>query len=73
MLPCPVQVHPVVSRLCAPIQGTDASHIAECLGLDPDRFRGASGGSVGGGGAAGSEDSFGASALDDDSNFVVSV
>ncbi|WAR28490.1 DPOLA-like protein [Mya arenaria] len=26
------QIHPVVSRLCDPIEGTDASHIAECLG-----------------------------------------
>jgi DNA polymerase alpha subunit A len=28
------QIHPVVSRLCAPIEGTDAAHIADCLGLD---------------------------------------
>ena len=35
------QLHPVVSRLCAPIQGTDAAQLAECLGLDPSRFRGA--------------------------------
>ena len=26
------QVHPVVSRLCDPIDGTDAAHIAQCLG-----------------------------------------
>lgn len=26
------QLHPVVSRLCDPIDGTDAGHIAECLG-----------------------------------------
>ena len=26
------QVHPVVSRLCDPIDGTDSAHIAECLG-----------------------------------------
>ncbi|KAL3682848.1 hypothetical protein R1sor_000870 [Riccia sorocarpa] len=32
------QIHPVVSRLCAPIEGTDAKHIAECLGLDPSKF-----------------------------------
>ncbi|BBN16162.1 DNA polymerase alpha subunit A [Marchantia polymorpha subsp. ruderalis] len=32
------QIHPVVSRLCAPIEGTDARHIAECLGLDPSKF-----------------------------------
>lgn len=38
------QVHPVVSRLCAPIEGTDAARLADCLGLDPSRFRGGSGG-----------------------------
>ena len=26
------QVHPVVARLCDPIDGTDAAHIAQCLG-----------------------------------------
>lgn len=26
------QIHPVVSRLCEPIEGTDAARIAECLG-----------------------------------------
>ena len=26
------QIHPVVSRLCDPIDGTDTAHIAECLG-----------------------------------------
>ncbi|XP_052784839.1 DNA polymerase alpha catalytic subunit-like [Mya arenaria] len=36
------QIHPVVSRLCDPIEGTDASHIAECLGLDPSGYRHAS-------------------------------
>ena len=34
-----MQVHPVVSRLCAPIEGTDAAHLADCLGLDPAKFR----------------------------------
>ncbi|KAL4220500.1 DNA polymerase alpha catalytic subunit [Mactra antiquata] len=33
------QVHPVVSRLCDPIEGTDAAHIAECLGLDASGYR----------------------------------
>ncbi|XP_072033839.1 DNA polymerase alpha catalytic subunit-like [Amphiura filiformis] len=33
------QVHPVVSRLCDPIEGTDAAHIADCLGLDPSGYR----------------------------------
>lgn len=32
------QVHPVVSRLCSPIEGTTAAHLADCLGLDPSRF-----------------------------------
>ena len=34
-----VQVHPVVSRLCDPIEGTDSARLADCLGLDPMRFR----------------------------------
>jgi DNA polymerase alpha subunit A len=29
------QIHPVVSRLCDPIEGTDAARIAECLGESP--------------------------------------
>ncbi|CAH1781279.1 unnamed protein product [Owenia fusiformis] len=33
------QVHPVVSRLCDPIDGTDAARIAECLGLDAAGYR----------------------------------
>jgi DNA polymerase alpha subunit A len=33
------QVHPVVARLCDPIEGTDAARIAECLGLDSSGFR----------------------------------
>ena len=33
------QIHPVVSRLCDPIDGTDAARIAECLGLDASHFR----------------------------------
>ncbi|CAH3175566.1 unnamed protein product [Porites evermanni] len=36
------QVHPVVARLCDPIDGTDAAHIAQCLGLDPSGYRGSS-------------------------------
>ena len=32
------QVHPVVSRLCAPIDGTDPARLAHCLGLDASRF-----------------------------------
>ena len=33
------QVHPVVSRLCAPMEGTSASQLADCLGLDASKFR----------------------------------
>ncbi len=33
------QVFPVVSRLCAPIEGTDAGRLADCLGLDGSRYR----------------------------------
>lgn len=32
----------MVSRLCAVIEGTDAAQLADCLGLDPSRFRGSS-------------------------------
>lgn len=32
------QIHPPVARLCAPIDGTDASRLAECLGLDPSKY-----------------------------------
>nr|CDS31969.2 DNA polymerase alpha catalytic subunit [Hymenolepis microstoma] len=28
------QIHPVVSRLVAPIEGTSPAHVADCLGLD---------------------------------------
>ncbi|XP_053313313.1 DNA polymerase alpha catalytic subunit isoform X2 [Spea bombifrons] len=33
------QVHPVVSRICEPIDGIDAPLIAAWLGLDPSQFR----------------------------------
>ncbi|CAI2349198.1 unnamed protein product [Caenorhabditis sp. 36 PRJEB53466] len=33
------QIHPVVSRLCAPIEETDAVRIAEDLGLDSTNYR----------------------------------
>ena len=29
----------MVSRLCAPIEGTDAGRLADCLGLDGSRYR----------------------------------
>lgn len=33
------QIHPVISRLLKPIEGTDAARIAQCLGLDPTKYR----------------------------------
>ncbi|KAJ8955594.1 hypothetical protein NQ318_001424 [Aromia moschata] len=33
------QIHPVVTRICEPIEGTDAFQIAECLGLDTSSFK----------------------------------
>ncbi|XP_013098926.1 DNA polymerase alpha catalytic subunit [Stomoxys calcitrans] len=33
------QIHPVVTRMIEVLDGTDASRIAECLGLDPTKFR----------------------------------
>ena len=33
------QVFPVISRLCAPIDGTDPGRLAESLGLDSSRYR----------------------------------
>ncbi|XP_035219808.1 DNA polymerase alpha catalytic subunit-like isoform X2 [Stegodyphus dumicola] len=35
------QIHPVVSRLCAPIEGTDVAMIAELLGLDASKYHSA--------------------------------
>jgi DNA polymerase alpha subunit A len=32
------QVHPPLSRLCEPIEGTDSAMLAACLGLDPTKF-----------------------------------
>ena len=34
-----IQVHPPVARLCQPIEGTDGARIAECLGLDPSKYK----------------------------------
>ena len=33
------QIHPVVSRLCDAIEGTDPALIASCLGLDPSAYK----------------------------------
>lgn len=32
------QLHPVISRICAVIEGTDAGQLAECLGLEASKF-----------------------------------
>lgn len=36
------QVLPPIERLCEPIEGTDRARLAECLGLDPSRYRSSS-------------------------------
>ncbi|KAL0332214.1 UNVERIFIED_CONTAM: DNA polymerase alpha catalytic subunit [Sesamum calycinum] len=36
---CCEQIHPVISRLCASIQGTSPSRLADCLGLDSSKFQ----------------------------------
>lgn len=33
------QIHPVITRLCEPIAGIDAFHVAQALGLDPTGFK----------------------------------
>ena len=38
------QVLPPIERLCEPIEGTDRARLAECLGLDPNRYRTAAAG-----------------------------
>ncbi|KAJ7717680.1 DNA polymerase family B-domain-containing protein [Mycena metata] len=40
------QVLPPIERLCEPIEGTDRSRLAECLGLDPSRYKAAAANSV---------------------------
>ncbi|KAG6896542.1 hypothetical protein C0992_007538 [Termitomyces sp. T32_za158] len=39
------QVLPPIERLCEPIEGTDRARLAECLGLDPAKYRTSIGGS----------------------------
>ncbi|CAN4079674.1 unnamed protein product [Withania somnifera] len=38
------QIHPVISRLCASIQGTSPARLADCLGLDSSKFQNKSSG-----------------------------
>ncbi|RKP01383.1 hypothetical protein CXG81DRAFT_12079 [Caulochytrium protostelioides] len=44
------QVHPPVARLCGVIEGTDSALLAECMGLDPQKYQkhGGAGGTGGG-------------------------
>ena len=60
----------MVSRLCAAIEGTDPARLADCLGLDPSRFRGAAGG---GAAADAREDALvsGSAYFDDEDRFKV--
>ncbi|KFB40762.1 AGAP001929-PA-like protein [Anopheles sinensis] len=43
------QIHPVVFRICEPLEGTDACRLAICLGLDPKKYRTMVSGGGGGG------------------------
>jgi len=58
------QVHPLVSRLLGPVEGTDPSRIAECLGLDGARFAQAAAAKAG---SAGDYDYVASAAADVDS------
>uniref|UniRef100_A0A182N602 DNA polymerase n=1 Tax=Anopheles dirus TaxID=7168 RepID=A0A182N602_9DIPT len=49
------QIHPVVFRICEPLEGTDACRLALCLGLDPKKYRSMVGGGAGGGEGAGGQ------------------
>lgn len=66
-----MQVHPVVLRLCAPIEGTDAARLADCLGLDPAKYHAAT--AAGASVRDAQEDALlaSASALDDDARYKV--
>ena len=61
----------MVLRLCAPIEGTDAARLADCLGLDSAKYHAAAGG--GGSLREAQEDALlaSASALDDDARYKV--
>ncbi|KAK9841868.1 hypothetical protein WJX81_008187 [Elliptochloris bilobata] len=63
------QVHPVVSRLCAPIEGTDAARLADCLGLDAARFHAVA--AAGAGARLAAEDALlgAVASLDDDARY----
>jgi len=67
------QVHPVVARLCAPIEGTDAARLADCLGLDAARFHAAAAAAAGAGARGAADDALlgAAASLDDDARYSV--
>lgn len=50
------QIHPVVSRLVAPIEGTSPAHIADCLGLDSASYRRSMAAAAAAGASAGNEE-----------------
>ena len=60
-----------MARLCAPIEGTDAARLADCLGLDAARFHAAAAAGADARGAA--EDALlgAAASLDDDARYRV--
>ena len=60
----------MVLRLCAPIEGTDAARLADCLGLDPAKYHAAA---VGASVREAQEEALvaSASALDDDARYKV--
>lgn len=33
------QLHPVISRICEPLEGMDPARVADCLGLDPSGYK----------------------------------
>uniref|UniRef100_A0A182JSL2 DNA polymerase n=1 Tax=Anopheles christyi TaxID=43041 RepID=A0A182JSL2_9DIPT len=49
------QIHPVVFRICEPLEGTDACRLAICLGLDPKKYRTMVSSGGGGGGTDGQQ------------------
>ncbi len=61
----------MVLRLCAPIEGTDAARLADCLGLDPAKYHAAA--AAGASVRDAQEEALlaSASALDDDARYKV--
>eukprot|EP00927_Polykrikos_kofoidii_P016718 TRINITY_DN17573_c0_g1_i1.p1 TRINITY_DN17573_c0_g1~~TRINITY_DN17573_c0_g1_i1.p1 ORF type:complete len:1510 (-),score=291.86 TRINITY_DN17573_c0_g1_i1:58-4050(-) len=53
------QIHPVIARTLASVEGTDAARIAECLGMDAGRFSRIVAGGDGTSGGTGGSSSYG--------------